>query len=128
MFDPAVPGTVNVATTLAGLRDAVATSADLAKSTGLPVVAAASAGWDGNVPLFVSIGIVAWNLMPADVLTVASSLGDDYAVVRGDQFFELVRRLELQPAGPPARARPVLWPRTAPSRPPASRAPRPAEG
>jgi hypothetical protein len=39
LYDPAVPGTVNVATTLAGLHDAVATSAALATSSGLPVVA-----------------------------------------------------------------------------------------
>lgn len=39
VYDPAVPGTINVATTLAGLRDCVVTSADLAASYGIPVVA-----------------------------------------------------------------------------------------
>jgi hypothetical protein len=63
-------------------------------------IAAASAGWDGSAPLFLSIGILAWNLAPSDVLTVASSLGDDYVVVRADQYFELIRQLTLAPNGP----------------------------
>jgi putative glycoside hydrolase with GxGYxYP motif/GxGYxY motif-containing protein len=63
-------------------------------------IAAASAGWDGSAPLFLSIGILAWNLAPSDVLTVASSLGDDYLVVRADQYFGLIRQLTLAPNGP----------------------------
>jgi hypothetical protein len=63
-------------------------------------IAAASQGWDGSVPLFLSIGIDAWNLAPTDVLTIASSLSDDYAVVRGDQYFSLIRKMNLTPAGP----------------------------
>lgn len=63
-------------------------------------IAAAAAGWDGSAPLFLSIGILAWNMTPADVATVAGSLGGEYAVVRGDQYFELIRRLTLTPSGP----------------------------
>ena len=63
-------------------------------------IASASAGWDGTAPLFLSIGILAWNLTPSDVLTVASSLGNDYVVVRGDQYFALARQMVLAQAGP----------------------------
>jgi hypothetical protein len=63
-------------------------------------IASASAGWDGGAPLFVSIGILAWNLAPSDVVSIASSLGDDYVVVRGDQYFALARQLGLVPNGP----------------------------
>lgn len=63
-------------------------------------ITAASEGWDGSAPLFVSIGILAWNMTPSDVLTAASSLSDDYAVVRGDQYFELIREMALAPSGP----------------------------
>jgi hypothetical protein len=55
-------------------------------------IATASAGWDGSAPLFLSIGTLAWNLMPADVVTIASSLTSDYVVVRGDQYFALARQ------------------------------------
>jgi hypothetical protein len=66
---------------------------------GQQAIEAASQGWDGTVPLFLSIGILAWNLMPSDVLTIAGQLGDDYVVVRGDQFFELARQMDLVATG-----------------------------
>ncbi|HEX3489907.1 MAG TPA: GxGYxYP domain-containing protein [Streptosporangiaceae bacterium] len=62
-------------------------------------IAAASAGWTGSTPLFLSIGMLAWNLTPTDVLTVAGSLSDDYVVVRADQYFALARKLALAPSG-----------------------------
>jgi len=62
-------------------------------------IAAASAGWTGSAPLFLSIGMLAWNLTPTDVLTVASSLSADYVVVRADQYFALARKLALAPSG-----------------------------
>nr|WP_079101949.1 GxGYxYP domain-containing protein [Carbonactinospora thermoautotrophica] len=43
-------------------------------------------------PLFVSIGVLAWTMTPADVAAVAAELDERYAVVRGDQFFALLRR------------------------------------
>ncbi len=43
-------------------------------------------------PLFVSIGVLAWTMTPADVAAVAAGLDDRYAVVRGDQFFALLRQ------------------------------------
>jgi hypothetical protein len=38
VYDPNVPDTVNIATTLAGVKNAVIATADLAKSLGLPVI------------------------------------------------------------------------------------------
>jgi len=66
---------------------------------GQQAIASASAGWDGTVPLLLSIGIDAWDLAPTDILTIASSLSDDYVLVRGDQFFALARQLNLVPSG-----------------------------
>jgi len=63
-------------------------------------IVAASAGWDGSAPLFLSIGLLAWNLAPSDVAAIAGSLSDDYVVVRGDQYFALTRQLALVPTGP----------------------------
>lgn len=66
---------------------------------GQQAIASASAGWDGTVPLLLSIGIDAWDLAPTDIAAIASTLGDDYVVVRGDQFFALARQLNLAPSG-----------------------------
>lgn len=55
-------------------------------------IAAASAGWDGSRPLFLSIGTLAWNLTPADAVSIAGALGPEYQVVRGDQYFSLARQ------------------------------------
>lgn len=55
------------------------------------VIAESSADWDGSEPLFLTIGILAWGMTPTDLKTVADSLDTDHVVVRGDQFFDLVR-------------------------------------
>ncbi len=54
-------------------------------------IAEAAEGWDGTSPLFLAIGVLAWGMTPADVAEVAESLGQDYRVVRGDQYFQLVK-------------------------------------
>ncbi|UVI33249.1 GxGYxYP domain-containing protein [Paenibacillus spongiae] len=54
-------------------------------------IASASEGWDGTTPRFITIGAGAWSLRPSDIAEVASSLGTEYKVVRGDQYFDLVR-------------------------------------
>ncbi len=54
-------------------------------------IAKDSANWDGRAPLFLSIGVLAWNMTPSDVSAVADELGPEYEVVRGDQFFTLAR-------------------------------------
>lgn len=62
-------------------------------------ISSASAGWDGTRPLFLSIGTLAWNLTPTDAAAIAGSLGPDYQVVRGDQYFSLARQaFGLSPA------------------------------
>jgi hypothetical protein len=55
-------------------------------------IATASAGWSGEAPLFLSIGTLAWNLTPTDVVGIVESLGPDHQVVRGDQYFALARQ------------------------------------
>jgi hypothetical protein len=42
-------------------------------------------------PRFISIGILAWSMTPADVAALVAELDERYRVVRGDQFFQLVR-------------------------------------
>jgi hypothetical protein len=72
----------------------------LASSVGeaTQAIATASAGWTGERPLFLSIGMLAWNLTPTDVVTIVESLGPDYQVVRGDQYFALARKALGLPA------------------------------
>jgi hypothetical protein len=55
-------------------------------------IAEASEDWDGNSPLFLSIGVLAWNTTPTDLKTVVDSLDTKYQVVRGDQYFELAKQ------------------------------------
>lgn len=55
------------------------------------VLAQAAAGWDGKSPMFVSIGLYAWNMTPSDAVKIAESLGPQFEVVRGDHYFELIR-------------------------------------
>jgi hypothetical protein len=55
-------------------------------------IAQASANWDGNSPLFLSIGVLAWNTTPTDLKTVTDSLGPQYKVIRADQFMDLAKK------------------------------------
>lgn len=54
-------------------------------------IAEAAEGWDGDSPLFLSIGILAWTLTPEDIDGLADSLSSDFRVVRADHFFKLAR-------------------------------------
>lgn len=45
----------------------------------------------GSGPRFVSIGVLAWSMTPADVAAVTAELDDRFVTVRADQFFDLVR-------------------------------------
>ncbi|WP_274653189.1 GxGYxYP domain-containing protein [Paenibacillus humicola] len=58
---------------------------------GQRILADAKANWDGKSPLFVSLGILAWNMTPTDVAALNDSLGPDYQAVRADQYFSLIR-------------------------------------
>jgi len=51
-----------------------------------------SQGWDGGSPLFLSIGVLAWNVTPTDLVNTLSTLGPEYEIVRADHFFELARQ------------------------------------
>jgi len=59
---------------------------------GKNVLEAAKANWDGQSPLFVSLGILAWSMTPTDILELNRSLGPEFETVRADQYFELVRK------------------------------------
>lgn len=50
-----------------------------------------SANWDGKAPVFYAVQPSGWSMTPTDIASVVDSLDDRYRVVRGDQFFELIR-------------------------------------
>ena len=58
-------------------------------SSGVSELAAVAAGWSGTSPLFVAAGLESWNMMPADAITVANSLGSQFELLRPDVFFQL---------------------------------------
>ncbi len=60
-------------------------------ASGQSQLANVSQEWDGQSPLFVAAGLLAWNLTPADANTLANSLGSEFEIVRGDVFFKLYR-------------------------------------
>lgn len=60
----------------------------------------AKAEWDGNSPMFVSLGLLAWSLTPSDIAELQASLGPEYAAVRADQYFSLIRSAYGLPAKP----------------------------
>jgi GxGYxYP putative glycoside hydrolase C-terminal domain/GxGYxYP_N second domain/GxGYxYP third domain/GxGYxYP_N 1st domain len=59
---------------------------------GQSALASATQGWNGSSPLFVALGVLAWNMAPTDVNNLVASLGSQYEVVRADVFFKLVRK------------------------------------
>ena len=54
-------------------------------------IAQATAGWNGDGPLFLSFYVYGFTLAPSDVASVVAALDGRYHTVRGDQFFALVR-------------------------------------
>lgn len=82
-------------------------SSSLQRLAGLPVISQAfvttvaqgqntaaliSGSWTGHHPLFAAILVDAWNMTPTDVNTLTSSLGTQFEIVRGDVFFNLLRK------------------------------------
>lgn len=59
---------------------------------GKNILEQAKANWDGESPLFVSLGLLAWSMTPTDVVELTKSLGPEFEVVRADQYFELIRK------------------------------------
>ncbi|MGO4538063.1 GxGYxYP domain-containing protein [Paenibacillus sp. 2TAB19] len=60
----------------------------------------AKAGWDGKSPKFVSLGLLAWSLTPSDIAELQASLGPEFAAVRADQYFSLIRSAYGLPVKP----------------------------
>lgn len=56
-----------------------------------------AASWDGKSPLFITVSLVAWNTTATDAEYITQHLGSNYSVVRGDQFFQLVREANHLP-------------------------------
>ena len=58
--------------------------------------------FDGSKPVFIAVGVPAWDLTPADLAWVVDQLrtkfGDKIAPVRGDHYFSLVRKAYDLPA------------------------------
>ncbi len=54
-------------------------------------IAEAAANWDGESPLFLSMGMLSWSVTPSHIQEIVNSLGPEYEVVRGDQYFDLIR-------------------------------------
>ncbi len=59
---------------------------------GTAALQTATANWDGKSPLFVALGVLAWNLMPSDVNTLVASFSSQYQAVRADVFFRLLKQ------------------------------------
>lgn len=50
-----------------------------------------AADFDGTAPMFIAVGVPAWENSPTNVKWMVEELGGDFVAVRGDQFFDLVR-------------------------------------
>lgn len=59
---------------------------------GQNALAQAAADWSGDEPLFVALGVLAWNMTPTDVTNLVNSLDSRFSVVRGDVFLTLLRQ------------------------------------
>jgi hypothetical protein len=64
----------------------------------LKALRADAAHWNGHSPLFLSALAIAWDLSPADLAYVVAHLGPKFVVVRGDQYFQLMRQAYGLPA------------------------------
>ena len=79
-----------------GLPQAVTVGVS-SREEALGALALAALLWDEEAPLFISLGVLAWSMTPSDVAAVVERLVErlvesPYQVVRGDDFFRLVRR------------------------------------
>ncbi len=69
--------------TLLGVNDVTSGQAQLE---------AIAASWDRKGPLFVTVGLESWNIMPSGVVAMMNALGSSFEVVRPDLFFDLYRQ------------------------------------
>lgn len=58
---------------------------------GINILNDAKAAWDGNSPMFVSVGVNAWSMRPSDVVAITEALGPEFEVVLADTYFALIR-------------------------------------
>lgn len=58
---------------------------------GKNILQAAKANWDGQSPLFISLGVLAWSMTPTDIAALNDSLGSEFQAVTADQYFSLIR-------------------------------------
>lgn len=56
--------------------------------------------WDSTAPLFLSFGVLAWTMTPSDVTAIVARFTPPFQAVRGDEFFQLVRRAHGLPLPP----------------------------
>jgi hypothetical protein len=67
-------------------------------------IASAAAGWDGESPRFILIQAQPWQgVTPTTFLNVKNSLNGDYAVIRPDNWFQLLRQangIAIEPIQP----------------------------
>lgn len=65
---------------------------------GRSALAEARAGWDGQSPMFVALGLLAWSITPTDAYIMSRSLGDEFEIVLADEYFALLRQSQgLEP-------------------------------
>jgi hypothetical protein len=50
----------------------------------------AAVAWDGQRPLFLSLGLLAWNLTPTAIVSLTRDLPPEYRLVGASDFFRLV--------------------------------------
>ena len=50
------------------------------------------ADWDGSAPRFVACAVQAWQWTPTELVSLADSLDDRFEILRGDVFFDLLKR------------------------------------
>lgn len=67
---------------------------------GKTILADAKANWDGNSPLFISLGVLAWSMTPTDLYQLTDSLEPEFKAVTVDRYFALIREANGLPAKP----------------------------
>jgi hypothetical protein len=73
-----------------GLTQAITWGVNNAADFTRAVVSAAFL-WDGQRPLFLSLGLFAWNLTPSDIVSLTRDLPPEYQIVGTGDFFRLFK-------------------------------------
>lgn len=59
---------------------------------GIDTLQEAKARWTGDRPLFIAVGLLAWNLNPTDAVILVNRLDPEFEVVLADEFLALLRQ------------------------------------